>query len=89
METRLETRLEVTKLQQRLTPLVEEEQTLIPTLLRVLFQLNNCHPIDIDLIPRAWVVMTSSIGMDWLGETNLDRYCDEKVVSSILNGNEC
>ncbi|GJX16486.1 putative reverse transcriptase domain-containing protein [Tanacetum coccineum] len=34
METRLETRLEVTKLQQRLTPLVEEEQTLIPTLSR-------------------------------------------------------
>ncbi|GJV18101.1 putative reverse transcriptase domain-containing protein [Tanacetum coccineum] len=35
--TRLETRLEVTKLQQRLTPLVEEEQTLIPMLLRVRF----------------------------------------------------
>ncbi|GKC79906.1 hypothetical protein Tco_1130680 [Tanacetum coccineum] len=32
--TRLETRLEVTKLQQRLTPLVEEEQTLIPMLSR-------------------------------------------------------
>nr|GFA96435.1 putative reverse transcriptase domain-containing protein [Tanacetum cinerariifolium] len=33
-ETRLETRLEVTRLQQRLTPLVEEEQTLIPMLSR-------------------------------------------------------
>ncbi|GKG59991.1 hypothetical protein Tco_0609655, partial [Tanacetum coccineum] len=32
METRLETRLEVTKLQQRLVPLEEEEQTLIPML---------------------------------------------------------
>nr|GEV18727.1 reverse transcriptase domain-containing protein [Tanacetum cinerariifolium] len=31
-ETRLQTRMEVTRLQQRLTPLVEEEQTLIPTL---------------------------------------------------------
>nr|GEX77337.1 reverse transcriptase domain-containing protein [Tanacetum cinerariifolium] len=31
-ETRVETRLEVTTLQQRLTQLVEEEQTLIPTL---------------------------------------------------------
>ncbi|GKG30794.1 hypothetical protein Tco_0423282, partial [Tanacetum coccineum] len=30
--TRLETKLEVTKLQQRLTPLVEEEQTLVLTL---------------------------------------------------------
>ncbi|GJU93244.1 hypothetical protein Tco_1318000 [Tanacetum coccineum] len=35
METRLETRLEVTKLRRRLTSLVEEEQTLIPTLSRV------------------------------------------------------
>ncbi|GKE88505.1 hypothetical protein Tco_1565980, partial [Tanacetum coccineum] len=34
METRLETRLEVTKLRQKLTPLVEEEQTLIPMLSR-------------------------------------------------------
>nr|GEU40111.1 putative reverse transcriptase domain-containing protein [Tanacetum cinerariifolium] len=33
-ETRLETRLDVTRLQQRLTPLVEEEQTMIPTLSR-------------------------------------------------------
>ncbi|GJW85320.1 putative reverse transcriptase domain-containing protein [Tanacetum coccineum] len=32
METRLETRLEVTKLRRELTPLVKEEQTLIPTL---------------------------------------------------------
>ncbi|GJY95812.1 hypothetical protein Tco_0512173 [Tanacetum coccineum] len=31
METRLETKLEVTKLRQELTQLVEEEQTLIPT----------------------------------------------------------
>ncbi|GKB15503.1 putative reverse transcriptase domain-containing protein [Tanacetum coccineum] len=36
LETRLETRLEVMRLQQRLTPLVEEEQTLIPTLSRTL-----------------------------------------------------
>ncbi|GJY40379.1 putative reverse transcriptase domain-containing protein [Tanacetum coccineum] len=35
METRLETRLEVTKLRRELTPLVEEEQTLIPTLSRL------------------------------------------------------
>ncbi|GKE00038.1 putative reverse transcriptase domain-containing protein [Tanacetum coccineum] len=34
MRTRLKTRLEVTKLQQRLTPLAGEEQTLIPTLSR-------------------------------------------------------
>ncbi|GKE30392.1 putative reverse transcriptase domain-containing protein [Tanacetum coccineum] len=34
METRLETRLEVTKLRRELTPLMEEEQTLIPTLSR-------------------------------------------------------
>ncbi|GJR38276.1 hypothetical protein Tco_1213960, partial [Tanacetum coccineum] len=34
LETRLETRLKVMRLQQRLTPLVEEEQTLIPTLSR-------------------------------------------------------
>ncbi|GKF78375.1 putative reverse transcriptase domain-containing protein [Tanacetum coccineum] len=33
METRIETRLEVTKLRRKLTPLVEEEQTLIPTAL--------------------------------------------------------
>ncbi|GJW58976.1 putative reverse transcriptase domain-containing protein [Tanacetum coccineum] len=37
METRLETRLEVTKLRRELTPLVEEEQTLIPMLSRVRF----------------------------------------------------
>nr|GEY06706.1 hypothetical protein [Tanacetum cinerariifolium] len=36
-ETKQETRLEVTRLQQRLTPLVEEEQTLIPMLSRVRF----------------------------------------------------
>ncbi|GKB56037.1 hypothetical protein Tco_0912223, partial [Tanacetum coccineum] len=35
-ETRVETRLEVTKLQQGLMPLVEEEQTVIPTLSRVI-----------------------------------------------------
>ncbi|GJV09694.1 putative reverse transcriptase domain-containing protein [Tanacetum coccineum] len=34
VETRLENKLEVTKLQQRPTPLVKEEQTLIPTLSR-------------------------------------------------------
>ncbi|GJW20323.1 putative reverse transcriptase domain-containing protein, partial [Tanacetum coccineum] len=34
LETRLETRLEVMRLQQRLTPLVEEEQIVIPTLSR-------------------------------------------------------
>ncbi|GJT75945.1 putative reverse transcriptase domain-containing protein [Tanacetum coccineum] len=37
LETRLEAMLEVMKLQQGLTPLVEEEQTLIPTLSRVRF----------------------------------------------------
>ncbi|GKF87939.1 reverse transcriptase domain-containing protein, partial [Tanacetum coccineum] len=40
METRLETRMEVTKLRRELTPLVEEEQTLIPTLSQA-FLLNN------------------------------------------------
>ncbi|GJZ27409.1 putative reverse transcriptase domain-containing protein [Tanacetum coccineum] len=41
----METRLEVTELQQRPTPLVEEEQTLIPTLswVRGVSFLNNCY----------------------------------------------
>ncbi|GJV13223.1 putative reverse transcriptase domain-containing protein [Tanacetum coccineum] len=64
--TRLETRLEVTKLQQRLTPLVEEEQTLIPMLSRVRFLLNNCYASMLfDLgVDRSFVSSTFSDLLD-------------------------
>ncbi|GJX85709.1 putative reverse transcriptase domain-containing protein [Tanacetum coccineum] len=65
METRLETRLEVTKPQQKLTPLVEEEQTLIPTCSRLRFLLTQyCLPsiysIQAPIADKSFVSSTFS-----------------------------
>nr|GEZ50283.1 hypothetical protein [Tanacetum cinerariifolium] len=94
-ETRLETRLEVTRLQQRLTPLVEEEQTLILTLSRNLpsgrvsetnIVLRGCtlgllgHPFNKDLMPVELGSFNVIIGMDWLAKYHALIVCDEKVV---------
>ncbi|GJT53051.1 putative reverse transcriptase domain-containing protein [Tanacetum coccineum] len=78
METRLETRLEVMKLRRELTPLAEEEQTLIPTLLQRL---------HIDLMPVELGSFDVIIGMDWLAKYHALIVCDEKVVR-IPYGNE-
>nr|GEU29174.1 putative reverse transcriptase domain-containing protein [Tanacetum cinerariifolium] len=82
-----------TRLQQRLTPLVEEEQTLIPT---------GCtlgllgHPFNIDLIPVELGSFDVIIGMDWLEKYHALIVCDEKVVRIpygdevlIIRGDNC
>ncbi|GJR76338.1 putative reverse transcriptase domain-containing protein [Tanacetum coccineum] len=77
------TRLEVTRLRQKLMPLVEEEQTLIPTyavkladgrILETNVVLRGCtlgllgHPFDIDLMPVELGSFDVIIGMDWLAK---------------------
>ncbi|GKB44202.1 hypothetical protein Tco_0889144 [Tanacetum coccineum] len=85
MGTRLKIRLEVTKLQQGLTSLVEEEQTLIPMLLQTLVTdgrisktiivLRGCtlgllgHPFDIDLMPVELGSFNVIIGDDYDGRS--------------------
>ncbi|GJW32403.1 putative reverse transcriptase domain-containing protein [Tanacetum coccineum] len=84
-----------TKLRQELTPLVEEEQTLIPTSSRNLRWMNfrkqilyprGCtlgllgHPFDIDLMPVELGSFDVIIGMDWLAKYHTLIVCDEKVV---------
>ncbi|GJR61308.1 putative reverse transcriptase domain-containing protein [Tanacetum coccineum] len=81
-ETRMETRLEVTKLRRELTPMVEEEQTLI-----LLKTLSSGHPFDIDLMPVELGSFDVIIGMDWLAKYHALIVCDEKVVR-IPYGNE-
>nr|GFC17736.1 putative reverse transcriptase domain-containing protein [Tanacetum cinerariifolium] len=78
--TRLETRLEVTRLQQRLILLVKEEQTLIPTLSRAV-ELGSFDVI---------------IGMDWLAKYHALIVYDKKVVRIpygnevlIIRGDDC
>nr|GFA57277.1 hypothetical protein [Tanacetum cinerariifolium] len=99
------TRLEVTRLQQRLTPLVEEEQTLIPTLSRNFinkYRLRGCtlgllgHSFDIDLIPVELGSFDVIIDMDWLAKYHSLIVCDEKVVCIpygdevlIIRGDNC
>ncbi|GJR63181.1 putative reverse transcriptase domain-containing protein [Tanacetum coccineum] len=91
--------LEVTKLRRKLTPLVEEEQPLIPTLSRNLSMektnivLRGCtlgllgHPFDIDLMPVELGSFDVIIGMEWLAKYHALIVCDEKVVR-IPYGNE-
>ncbi|GKG12174.1 putative reverse transcriptase domain-containing protein, partial [Tanacetum coccineum] len=80
--TRLETRLEVTKLQQGLTPLVEEEQTLILIALLDVAPstLETSHTFDRDLMPVELGSFDVIIGMDWLAKYHTLIVCDEKVV---------
>ncbi|GJX65086.1 hypothetical protein Tco_0299429 [Tanacetum coccineum] len=94
MEARLKTRLEVTKLQQGLTPLEEEEQTPIPTADRsysvvyaLVLLLDVHHPLrtpshsfDIDLMPVELGSFAVIVVMDWLAKYYALIVCDEKVV---------
>ncbi|GJZ69928.1 reverse transcriptase domain-containing protein [Tanacetum coccineum] len=91
MVTRVETRLEVMKLRQRLTLLEEEEKTLIPTLSRARsFSITDMasigctlgllgHPFDIDLMPVELGSFDVIIGIDWLAKYHALIVCDEKV----------
>nr|GEW96365.1 putative reverse transcriptase domain-containing protein [Tanacetum cinerariifolium] len=94
MGTRLETRLEAMKLQRRLTPLEEAEQTPILTLSRVCSF--SMTVVLLYLIPKELGSFDVIIGMDWLAKYHALIICDEKVVRIpygdevlIIRGNDC
>ncbi|GKB93549.1 putative reverse transcriptase domain-containing protein [Tanacetum coccineum] len=81
--------LGIMKLQQRLMPLEEEEQTLIPNVI-------TGHPFDIDLMPVELSSFDVIIGMDWLTKYHAVIVCDEKIIripygdeTLIIRGDDC
>ncbi|GKD49643.1 putative reverse transcriptase domain-containing protein [Tanacetum coccineum] len=85
LETRLETRLEVMRLQQRLTPLVEEEQTVIPTLSR--FRRHHRY----GLVGEISTVVTGRVYTLYLSGDEVliirgDNYGNEKTQKYIQKG---
>ncbi|GJX14495.1 putative reverse transcriptase domain-containing protein [Tanacetum coccineum] len=88
MGTRLKFRMEVTKLQQGLTPLVEEEQTLIPMLLRVRFFNNFMLYVLFDSgADRSFVSSTFSALLDVATSTLDTSYVVELEDGRILETN--
>nr|GEU46035.1 putative reverse transcriptase domain-containing protein [Tanacetum cinerariifolium] len=91
--TRLKTRMGTIKLQQRLMPSEEEEQTLISMSSRIRLL---GHLFDIDLMPVELGSFYVIIGMDWLAKYHAVIICDKKIVRIpygdemlIIRGDDC